>query len=209
MAKPAAGKELSAGFLRRHPGQDPRRGTGSQQGRLSPLGVAADGTKDILGLWIETTEGAKFWLKVMNDLKARGVGDILIAVVDGLKGFPEAIEAVFPQAAVQTCIVHLIRNSLDFVSWKDRKPVVAELRKIYRAADAEAGRKALEAFERGPWGRKYAAIGQIWRRQWEQDHSVFRLRSSGAQNHLHDERDRSFERQAAPRRANEGPFPQR
>src|SRR5579863_3986733 len=132
------------------------------------LGVAADGTKDILGLWIETTEGAKFWLKVMNDLKARGVEDILIAVVDGLKGFPEAIEAVFPQAAVQTCIVHLIRNSLDFVSWKDRKPVVAELRKIYRAADAEAGRMALEAFEGSPWGRKYAAIGQIWRRQWEQ-----------------------------------------
>ena len=110
------------------------------------LGVAADGTKDILGLWIETTEGAKFWLKVMNELKARGVEDILIAVVDGLKGFPEAVEAVFPQAAVQTCIVHLIRNSLDFVSWKDRKPGVAELRKIYRAADAEAGRKALEAF---------------------------------------------------------------
>ena len=115
------------------------------------LGVAADGTKDILGLWIETTEGAKFWLKVMNELKARGVEDILIAVVDGLKGFPEAIEAVFPQAAIQTCIVHLIRNSLDFVSWKDRKPVVAELRKIYRAADAEAGRRALEAFEEGAW----------------------------------------------------------
>jgi len=132
------------------------------------LGVAADGTKDILGLWIETIEGAKFWLRVMNELKACGVEDILIAVVDGLKGFPEAIEAVFPQAAVQTCIVHLIRNSLDFVSWKDRKPVVAELRKIYRAADAEAGRKALEAFEHGSWGRKYAAIGQIWRRQWEQ-----------------------------------------
>ena len=132
------------------------------------LGVAADGTKDILGLWIETSEGAKFWLKVMNELKARSVEDILIAVVDGLKGFPEAIEAVFPQAAVQTCIVHLIRNSLDFASWKDRKPIVAELRKIYRAADAEAGRKALEAFEDSPWGRKYAAIGQIWRRQWEQ-----------------------------------------
>ena len=89
-------------------------------------------------------------------------------VCDGLKGFAEAIEAVFPQAAVQTCIVHLIRNSLDFVSWKDRKPVVAELGKIYRAADAEAGRKALEAFEDSAWGRKYAAISQIWRRQWEQ-----------------------------------------
>jgi len=84
------------------------------------------------------------------------------------RGHPDRLEAVFPQAAVQTCIVHLIRNSLDFASWKDRKPIVAELRKIYRAADAEAGRKALEAFENSPWGRKYAAIGQIWRRQWEQ-----------------------------------------
>ena len=120
-----------------------------------------------LGIWVETTEGAKFWLRVMNELKARGVEDVLIAVVDGLKGFPEAIEAVFPQAAVQTCIVHLIRNSLDFVSWKDRQPVVTELRKICRAADAEAGRMALEAFEDGPWGREYAAIGQIWRRRWE------------------------------------------
>ena len=101
------------------------------------LGVAADG-QDILGLWIETSEGAKFWLKVMNELKARGVEDILIAVVGGLKGFPEAIEAVFPQASVQTCIVHLMRNSPDFVSWKDPKPIIAELRKIYRAADAEA-----------------------------------------------------------------------
>ena len=143
------------------------------------LGVAADGAKDILGLWIETTEGAKFWLKVMNDLKAwrsrifssplqTSLRSLRKLDCDGLKGFPEAIEAVFPQAAVQTCIVHLIRNSLDFVSWKDREPVVAELRKIYRAADAKAGRKALEAFEESPWGRKYAAIGQIWRRQWEQ-----------------------------------------
>jgi putative transposase len=88
------------------------------------LGVEADGTKDILGIWIETTEGAKFWLRVMNELKNRGVEDVLIAVVDGLKGFPEAINAVFPQAIVQTCVVHLIRHSLEFVSWKDRKPVV-------------------------------------------------------------------------------------
>ena len=143
------------------------------------LGVAADGAKDILGLWIETTEGAKFWLKVMNDLKAwrsrifssplqTSLRSLRKLDCDGLKGFPEAIEAVFPQAAVQTCIVHLIRNSLDFVSWKDREPVVAELRKIYRAADAKAGRKALEAFKESPGGRKYAAIGQIWRRQREQ-----------------------------------------
>lgn len=118
------------------------------------LGVQADGTKDILGIWIETTEGAKLWLRVMNELKNRGVEDVLIAVVDGLKGFTEAINAVFPQAIVQNCIVHLIRHSLEFVSWKDRKPVVPALRAIYRAKDAEAGAAALEAFDAGLWGRK-------------------------------------------------------
>jgi putative transposase len=131
------------------------------------LGVAADGTKDVLGLWIENTEGAKFWLKVMNELRNRGVGDILIAVVDGLKGFPEAIEAVFPRTIVQTCIVHLIRHSLEFVSWADRKPVVPQLRAIYRAKDADAGMAALEAFAVGPWGRKYPAIAPAWRRNWD------------------------------------------
>jgi putative transposase len=105
------------------------------------LGILPDGNKEILGIWIEQTEGAKFWLRVMNELKNRGIADILIAVVDGLKGFPEAITAVFPQTVVQTCIVHLIRHSLDFVSWKDRKPAVAALRAIYRAQDAEAGLK--------------------------------------------------------------------
>lgn len=131
------------------------------------LGVQADGTKDILGIWIETTEGAKFWLRVMNELKNRGVEDVLIAVVDGLKGFPEAINAVFPQAIVQTCVVHLIRHSLEFVSWKDRKPVVPALRMIYRANDAEAGMAALEAFEAGLWGKKYPAIALAWRRNWD------------------------------------------
>jgi putative transposase len=130
------------------------------------LGVEADGTKDILGLWIENTEGAKFWLRVMNELKTRGVNDALIAVVDGLKGFPEAITAVFPQAVVQTCIVHLIRHSMDFVSWKDRKALVGALRTIYRASGAEAGKTALEAFDASPWGRKYPAIAQSWRRNW-------------------------------------------
>ncbi len=131
------------------------------------LGVQADGTKDILGIWIETTEGAKFWLRVMNELKNRGVEDVLIAVVDGLKGFPEAINAVFPQAIVQTCIVHLIRHSLEFVSWKDRKPVVPALRAIYRAKDADAGAAALEAFDAGDWGKKYPAIALAWRRNWD------------------------------------------
>jgi putative transposase len=103
----------------------------------------------------------------MNELKTRGVGDILIAVVDGLKGFPEAINAVFPQTVVQTCIVHLIRHSLEFVSWKDRKTVMPALRAIYRAKDAEAGMKALEEFEAGAWGQRYPAIAQSWRRNWQ------------------------------------------
>ena len=108
--------------------------------------MRADGSKEILGLWLEHNEGAKFWLRVMNELKIRSVEDVLIAVVDGLKGFPEAITAVFPQAQVQTCVVHLIRHSLAFVSYKDRKAVAAALKELYRAKDADAGRAALEAF---------------------------------------------------------------
>ena len=130
------------------------------------LGVRHDGTKDVLGLWIEQTEGAKFWLRVMNELKDRGVQDILIAVVDGLKGFPEAIAAVFPKTQVQACVVHLIRNSLAFVSWKDRKAVAAALKEVYRARTAELGQAALDAFDEGPWGRKYPVIAQSWRRHW-------------------------------------------
>ncbi|ALJ34447.1 MULTISPECIES: IS256 family transposase [Azospirillum] len=130
------------------------------------LGVRPDGTKEVLGLWIEQTEGAKFWLRVMSELKNRGVEDVLIAIVDGLKGFPEAITAVFPQAQVQTCIVHLIRGSLEFVSWKDRRAVAAALKEVYRATDAAAGERALEAFAAGPWGTKYPAIALAWRRNW-------------------------------------------
>ena len=132
------------------------------------LGVRGDGTKEILGLWIETNEGAKFWLRVMNELKNRGVEDILIAVVDGLKGFPEAINAVFAETTVQTCIVHLLRNSLDFASWKDRKDLARELKSIYGAIDDKAAEAALTTFETGFWGRKFPAVGQIWRRAWEQ-----------------------------------------
>jgi putative transposase len=130
------------------------------------LGVRPDGTKEILGLWIEQSEGAKFWLRVMAELKTRGVTDVLIAVVDGLKGFPEAITAVFPQAQVQTCVVHRIRHSLSFVSYKDRKAVAAALKEVYRAKDAEAGRAALEAFAISAWGSKYPAIAPAWRRAW-------------------------------------------
>lgn len=132
------------------------------------LGVRRDGTRDVLGLWIEQTEGAKFWLRVVNDLKLRGIQDILIAVVDGLKGFPEAINTVFPETTVQTCIVHLIRNSMDFASWKDRKQLAAELKEVYRARSAEAAAQALEAFDASPWARKYPPIAALWRRAWEQ-----------------------------------------
>jgi len=131
------------------------------------LGVLPDGTRDVLGIWIEQTEGAKFWLKVFNELKTRGVEDILIAVVDGLKGLAEALETAFPQTTVQTCIVHLIRSSLDYVTWGDRKIVAAALRPIYTAPTAEAAREALVAFAVGPWGQKYRPIAQSWQRAWE------------------------------------------
>jgi putative transposase len=130
------------------------------------IGVTPEGRKDVLGIWIEQTEGAKFWLRVMTEIKSRGVNDILIAIVDGLKGFPEAINAVFAETQIQTCIVHLIRNSLDFCSWKDRKPVAQELKTIYRAEDAQAAAAALQEFEDGPWGKKFAAITAMWRRHW-------------------------------------------
>jgi len=132
------------------------------------LGVRHDGGKEILGLWLEQNEGAKFWLRVMNELRNRGVDDILLAVVDGLKGFPEAITAVFPEATVQTCIVHLLRGSLDFVSYKDRKVVAGALKDIYRAVDAPAAEVALGTFEAGFWGQKYPAIGMAWRRVWSE-----------------------------------------
>jgi putative transposase len=131
------------------------------------LGIQADGQRDVLGLWIEQTEGAKFWLKVFNELKTRGCQDILIAVVDGLKGLAEAIGAVFPKTAVQTCIVHLIRNSLDYAGWKDRKLIAQALRPIYAAPSEEAAQLALEDFADGPWGIKYPNIVQAWRRAWE------------------------------------------
>ena len=131
------------------------------------LGVLPDGSRDILGIWIENTEGAKFWMKVFNDLKTRGVQDILIAVTDGLKGMPEALGAVFPATTLQTCIVHLIRNSLDFASWKDRKALAAAIKPIYTAVSAEAAQAELDAFEAGPWGQKFPTVAGAWRRAWD------------------------------------------
>ena len=130
------------------------------------LAVLPDGTRDILGIWIEQTEGAKFWMKVFTDLKTRGCQDILIAVTDGLKGMSEALTAVFPATTLQTCIVHLIRNSLDFANWKERKPLAAALRAIYTAPSAEAASAALDAFECGPWGAKFPTVVASWRRAW-------------------------------------------
>ena len=131
------------------------------------LGVQADGSRDILGIWIETTEGAKFWMKVFSDLKTRGVDDILIAVTDGLKGMPEALAAVYPATTLQTCVVHLIRNSLDFANWKDRKSLAMALKPIYQAVTLEDAEHALDAFEEGPHGQRYPMVAQAWRRAWD------------------------------------------
>jgi transposase-like protein len=130
------------------------------------LAVLPDGSRDILGIWIEQTEGAKFWLKVFTDLRTRGCHDILIAVTDGLKGMSEALAAVYPATTLQTCIVHLIRHSLDFATWKVRKDLAAALRAIYTAPDADQAAAALEAFADGPWGQRYPAIVASWRRAW-------------------------------------------
>jgi putative transposase len=130
------------------------------------LAVLPNGSRDILGIWIEQTEGAKFWMKVFTDLKTRGCQDILIAVTDGLKGMSEALAAVFPATTLQTCIVHLLRHSLDFVSWKERKQLAGALRPIYTATNADAAAAALDLFASGPWGRRFPTVVASWRRAW-------------------------------------------
>src|SRR4051812_35745596 len=130
------------------------------------LGVTCDGEREVLGIWWQDTEGAKFWLAVLNDLKRRGIDDVLIACVDGLKGFPEAIEATFPLAWVQTCIVHLIRASLRYVNYRDLKKVTAALRPIYTAANADQALVELERFDE-QWGGRYPATVRAWRDAWE------------------------------------------
>lgn len=131
------------------------------------LGVRATGQKEVLGLWIAQTEGAAFWHRVMTELANRGVTDILIALIDGLAGFPDAITAVFPQTQIHQCVVHLVRRSLTYVSWKDRHTVAAVLKPIYRAPTLDAAAAALTEFEHGPWGEKYPTIAPIWHRSWE------------------------------------------
>jgi transposase-like protein len=130
------------------------------------LGVRTDGRRDILGLWIEQTDGAKFWLKVFTDLRARGCEDILIAVTDGLKGMPEALEAAYPQTTLQTCIVHLIRHRLEYASWRDRKLLATALKTIYAAPTEDAALVALQAFEATPLGQRFPTVSTAWRRAW-------------------------------------------
>ena len=130
------------------------------------IGVTVEGERDVLGIWWQETEGAKFWLAVLNDLHQRGVQDVLICCVDGLAGFPEAIEAVFPQAWVQTCIVHQIRSSMRYVAYRDRKKVAADLKPIYRAPNIDAAEQALAAFDE-TWGERYPMIADSWRARWQ------------------------------------------
>jgi putative transposase len=129
------------------------------------IGINMSGIKEVLGMWIAQTEGAKFWLQIVTELKNRGVQDILIACVDGLKGLPEAIETVFPQTQVQLCIVHLVRYSLNYVGWKQRKEVAADLKKIYQASTEQEAEIELESFAK-KWDPKFPTISQIWRRNW-------------------------------------------
>jgi len=129
------------------------------------IGITMSGEKEVLGLWIAQTEGAKFWLQVVTELKNRGVQDIFIACVDGLKGFPEAIETVYPKTAVQLCIVHLVRNSLNYVGWKMRKQIAADLKRIYQSATVDEAEQRLAKFET-QWNEAYPSIAQIWRRNW-------------------------------------------
>jgi putative transposase len=130
------------------------------------LGVTVEGERDVLGLWFQESEGAKFWMQVLAELKQRGVRDILICCVDGLKGFPEAIEAIFPQTVVQTCVVHLIRHSLKYVPRREREQVARDLKPIYTAVDADTAQQALEAFDE-KWGKRFPVITQAWLNAWE------------------------------------------
>jgi putative transposase len=141
-------------------------GTVQRRACYLALGVTVDGDRDVLGMWFQETEGAKFWMQVLTELKQRGVSDILICCVDGLKGFPDAIEAIFPETVVQTCVVHLIRHSLKYVPRRERERVARDLKPIYTASDADAAQQALETFDE-QWGKRFPVITQAWLNAWE------------------------------------------
>ncbi len=142
------------------------KGTVQNRSIYLAVGIPVDGQREVLGMWVQQTEGAKFWCGILEELRRRGVEDILVLCADGLTGMSQAVEAIFPQAIFQTCIVHVIRSSTRFVPWKDRKRVCADLRSIYTASDAEAAMEALEAFEE-QWGEQYPTVAQSWRERWE------------------------------------------
>src|SRR5215210_3418500 len=185
------------------------QGTVKNKAAHLAVGVGVDGKKEVLGIWVEHTEGAKFWLRVMNDLKARGVGDVLIVVCDGLTGLPAAIEAVWPDAVVQTCIVHLTRASLRWVNYKDRKRVAAQLRLIYSAPTEQAARDALDAWTDSEVGRQYPAIKRQWEAALGAGDPVLRVPTRGPQGHLHHEHDRIHQLPAAEDNQDPRPLPHR
>jgi transposase-like protein len=143
------------------------RGTVQNKAVYLAVGVGEDGTKDVLGMWIQTSEGAKFWLSILNELRQRGVQDVLIICADGLTGLPQAVEASFPRAVFQTCIVHMVRSSTRLMPWKERRAVCASLREVYTASDEEEALRALERFET-QWGRTYPMIAKSWRSRWDE-----------------------------------------
>ncbi len=173
------------------------------------LGILPGGTREILGLWIENTEGAKFRMKVFNDLKTRGVADILIAVTDGLKGMAEALAAVFPATTLQTCIVHLIRNSLEYASWRDRKALAAAIKPIYTAPSAEAAEAELNAFERSALGQKFPTMAATWRRAWDRVIPFFAFPPARTSRGVHHQRHREHQRAAAQDHQDARSLPQR
>ena len=172
------------------------------------LGVEPGGPKELLGLWMAGAEGAEFWLHVMTELHNRGVQDILIACCDGLKGFPQAIEAVFPDTVVQTCIVHLIRNSLRLVAWGNRKAVARSLKPVYGAVTAQQAKDALVAFDE-EWGARYPSIAKTWRDQLGTDRALLRVPDRYPQGHLHHQHHRGLERPTSKGAQTEGTLPHR
>jgi len=151
------------------------------------IGINLEGKKDVLGLWAGAAEGAKFWLNVLTELRNRGVKDVYLACVDGLKGFPQAIESVFPYARVQLCIVHMIRASMKYVTWQDRKQVVADLKPVYpvyKAATADEAERLPGEFEE-KWKKKHPAVSRLWREQWEHVIPFFAFPGRSAENRPH------------------------
>jgi putative transposase len=172
------------------------------------FGVNLQGLKEVLGMWAADNEGAKFWMQVVTELKNRGVQDIFIACVDGLKGFPEAIEAVYPQTQVQLCMVHLVRHSLSYVSHKDRKAVADGLKEVYQAVTVEEAERQLAEFEE-TWAESYPVIARSWRQNWARVVPMFSYPAGDQAGHLHDEYHRVFEHDAAEGVEEPGAVPER